>query len=140
MDESGVIRWRRDGGFSNVNAADREAVRRFAGGDDPGPSPAPPQVPYALGALERELVATHLKLASVLDASGRRDEALVHWQAALERDPENLTIRKAIWAARFPERFDPAIDNDWQTQQLKVEREVEIAAGICGPDGCPIPR
>jgi hypothetical protein len=31
------------------------------------------------------------------------------------------------------------IDFDWQKGQLEQEREDEIAQGICGPDGCPVP-
>ena len=55
-------------------------------------------------------------------------------------DPENLTIRKQIWMAEYPEKFHPTIDFDWQKGQLAHEREEEIAQGICGSDGCPLPR
>lgn len=138
VDEAGTIRYRKDGGFSNANAADLEAVRRFARGGDAGPSPAPRLAPYALSAIEADLVASKMKLGRLLDTLGRRDEALAQWTAALHRDPENLTIRKAIWAARFPERFHPTIDSEWQLAQREVERAEELAAGFCGPDGCPL--
>jgi len=42
--------------------------------------------------------------------------------------------------AAYPERFHPTIAFAWQQGQLAREREAEITAGICGPDGCPLPR
>jgi len=139
VDAEGIVRYRRDGGFSNANAADLAAVERFARGGDPGQSPDPSPVAYQLGALERELITTKMELGRVLDSVGRREEAIAQWRDALHLDPENLTIRKAIWGVQFPERFHPVIDWDWQREQLPRERAAEIAAGICGPDGCPIP-
>jgi tetratricopeptide (TPR) repeat protein len=139
VDRDGTIRHARYGGFSIDRAEDEATVARFFRGEEPGPSPdsAPP---YALAAVEQELVATRLRLGRLLDAVGRREEALAEWQAALRTDPGNLVIRKQIWAARYPERFHPAIDWAWQREQLARERAAEIAAGICGPDGCPLPR
>ncbi len=139
VDADGLIQYRKDGGFSSANDADREAVRRFARGEDPGPSPEPRPQAYVLGSLESRLVETKMELGRVLYAADRREEALAHWREALYLDPDNLTIRKAIWAVRFPERFHPTIDWDWQSEQLPRERAEEIASGVCGPDGCPIP-
>lgn len=140
VDGDGTIRYRRDGGFSNENQPDRAAVLRFAHGLDPGPSPDAKAPPYVLTSVEGELVQTKMELGRLLHSVGRRDEALVPWREALNLDPQNLTIRKAIWAIRFPDRFHPTIDWDWQREQLALERAEEVAAGICGPDGCPIPR
>ena len=80
-----------------------------------------------------------MRLGRLLSELGRKDEAIAVWTEALHRDPENLTIRKQIWSEKHPEKFHPKIDWDWQREQLKQEREAEIAAGICGPDGCPVP-
>ena len=137
-DERGVIQWAKYGGFSIENAEDVAVVERFLAGDDPGPSPDTAQ-PYQLGSTERELVATKLQLGQVLAGEGRGEEAVAAWRDALRFDPENLTIRKQIWATEHPEKFHPTIDWDWQRAQLNAEREQEIAAGICGPDGCPLP-
>jgi len=52
---------------------------------------------------------------------GRRDEALAHWRAALEADPDNFLIRSQIWTAEHPERFWPVVDRDWQELQLLRE-------------------
>lgn len=138
VDESGEIRWAKYGGFSVDKPDDVAIVERFIAGKDPGESPAH-DGPYQLSAPERELVATKLRLGRLLDSLGRTGEAIHEWEDALHRDPENLVIRKQIWAARYPEKFHPEIDWDWQKVRLKKEREAEIAAGICGPDGCPVP-
>lgn len=138
VDEDLIVRYRKDGGFKNTNPADLEAVERFFRGGDPGPSPARGAA-YELSPLERELVDSHMRHGDLLASVGRIGEAVTEWQAALRLDPENLTIRKPIWMALHPEKFHPIIDKDWQRVQLKAEREAEIAAGICGPDGCPLP-
>lgn len=138
VDESGEIRWTKYGGFSVDKPEDVQVVERFIAGEDPGESPSH-DGPYQLSAAERELVATKLRLGRLLDSLGRTEEAIKEWEEALHRDPENLVIRKQIWAARYPEKFHPVIDWEWQKIQLKKEREAEIAAGICGPDGCPVP-
>ncbi len=138
VDEDGVIRWAKYGGFSIDKPEDIEVVKRFLRGEDPGPSPVQ-DAPYQLGPVERDLVGTKLRLGRLLDEGGRRDEAVAVWRDALRLDPENLTIRKQIWAVKHPEKFHPTIDWDWQKEQLRAEREREIAEGICGPDGCPVP-
>jgi hypothetical protein len=138
LDEEGIIRWTKFGGFSIDNPDDVAAVERFLAGGEPEPSPAQ-DVPYALGPLERELVATKLQLGRVLLDAGRTAEATAAWRDALRLDPQNFTIRKQIWVAEHPEKFFPTIDFAWQQEQLAAEREQEIADGVCGPDGCPIP-
>jgi hypothetical protein len=138
VDEAGVVRYAKFGGFSIDNQDDVAAVERFLTGADPGASPTP-EVPYELAPEAREQVAAKLRLGQRLDEAGRRLEAVAAWREALRLDPENLTIRKQIWAAEHPERFHPEIDFGWQQGQLREERAAEVAAGICGPDGCPVP-
>ncbi len=139
IDEEGMIRWAKFGGFSIDNPEDVAAVERFVAGGEPGPSPAQ-DVPYGLGPLERELVATKLQLGRVLLDVGRTEEAIATWRDALRLDPQNFTIRKQIWVAEHPEKFFPTIDFAWQKEQLAAEREQEIADGVCDRDGCPMPR
>lgn len=138
VDAGGIIRWTKFGSFSVDRPEDVATVERFLAGEDVAGSTIP-ESPYQLGAVEQELVAAKLRLGRLLDAQGRREEAVQEWRGALQRDPENLVIRKQIWAALYPDKFHPNIDWDWQRVQLARERTEEIAAGICGPDGCPIP-
>ena len=138
LDEEGIVRWTKFGGFSIDNPDDVAAVERFLAGGEPKPSPAQ-DVPYALGPVERELVATKLQLGRVLLDAGRTAEATAAWRDALRLDPQNFTIRKQIWVAEHPEKFFPTIDFAWQQEQLTAEREREITDGVCGPDGCPTP-
>ena len=139
VDPDGIIRYAKYGGFSVDKPEDVEAVERFLRGDDPGPSPER-EAPYELGPIERELVETKLRFGHLLVEAGKRDDGVEEWRGALRVDPENLVIRKQIWSTLYPEKFHPVIDWDWQRVQLAQERESEIAAGICGPDGCPLPR
>ena len=138
LDEEGIVRWSKFGGFSIENADDVAVVERFLAGDEPGPSPEQ-DVPYTLGPLERELVATKVHLGRLLLDGGRTKEAVAAWRDALRWDPQNFTIRKQIWVAEHPKKFFPTIDFAWQQEQLAAEREREIVEGVCGPDGCPLP-
>ena len=138
VDEAGVVRWAKFGGFSIDHPDDVAVVERFLAGDDQGVSPARDEA-YALGPREREWVATKVRLGHELLATGRREAAVASWREALRVDPGNYTIRKQIWAVEHPERFYPAIDFAWQDPQLDAERAQEIAEGTCGPDGCPLP-
>ena len=138
VDAEGIIRYAKYGGFRVENPDDVAAVERFLAGEDPGESPSHAG-PYELTDAERDLVQTKLRLGHALNELGRKDEAIDVWTEALHRDPENLVIRKQIWSEKYPERFHPTIDWDWQKVQLQKEREAEIASGVCGPDGCPVP-
>jgi len=60
-------------------------------------------------------------LGTTLYQQGRTAEALASWRAALELDPANFTVRKQIWMIEHPEKFYPAIDFDWQKEQLARE-------------------
>jgi len=140
LDVQGIIRYRKFGGFTITNAADVAAIQRLIDGELMPVALDAKDAPYHLNETERALVDTRMRLGAALFARGAHAEAVGEWQQALHRDPENLTIRKQIWMARYPERFHPTIDSGWQKGQLAREREEEIAGGICGPDGCPISR
>jgi hypothetical protein len=139
IDEDGVIRYRKIGGFDVRKPNDLAAVERFARGEDPGPSPEG-TLPYHLSPTEQDLIATRLRLGNLLISLGRTSEGVAEWQGALRVDPRNFVIRKQIWAALHPEKFEPTIDFAWQRETLEREQAEELAAGFCGPDGCPLPR
>lgn len=137
VDAAGIVRYLKIGGFSIQNPDDVAVVERFLHGEDVGPGPEA-ETRYTLDPLTRELVETKLHLGHALLALGKRDAAVTEWQTALRHDPDNFVIRKQIWAALYPEKFHPSIDAEWQKSQLAAERAAELAAGWCGPDGCPI--
>ena len=139
LDESGLIRYQKIGGFSVDNAADVDAIQQLLDGSAEQIEADSARSPYQLDATERELIETRMRLGAELLQRGALIQATEEWRAALRRDPENLTIRKQIWMVEHPERFHPTIDFPWQKQQIERERAEEIAAGICGPDGCPLP-
>ncbi len=138
VDPAGIVRYAKYGGFSIDNPDDVAVVEHFIAGKNPDPVAADPP-PYLLGPVERDLIATKVRLGRLLEAQGHRAGAVTEWRSALRLDPENFVIRKQIWAAEHPEKFHPTIDAGWQAEQLRREREQEVADGVCGPDGCPIP-
>ncbi len=139
LDEDGTIRYAKYGGFSIERPEDRETIRKLIHGEIDQQAGENQHAPYTLTPIERELVETRVRLGSELLSRGDTEGALAEWRQALDMDPENLVIRKQIWAVRHPERFHPTIDWDWQKEQLRREREEEVARGVCGPDGCPLP-
>lgn len=138
VDEAGIIRWEKYGGFSIENEADVEVVRRFFAGEEIEPQ-LQPEAAYELSDETVREIDALVQRGHELAASDQVAGAVEQWRRALHKDPENLVIRKQIWAAEHPEKFHPTIDWDWQKVQLKQEREDEIAQGVCGPDGCPLP-
>ncbi len=140
LDESGVIRYRKFGGFNAENADDVAAIQRLIDGEAAQIDLPPTVQPYLLAQTEQARVDERMRFGAQRFAQGARSDAIAAWTAALHLDPQNLTIRKQIWMATYPEKFHPTIDFAWQQGQLAREREAELALGICGPDGCPLPR
>ena len=138
LDENGVIRYRKFS-FSIGNEADADAIQQLLDGKVEQIETQSYLAPYQLSQTERELVETRMRLGTEFFRQDKRDAAIAEWKAALRRDPENFTIRKQIWMAEYPERFHPTIDYPWQQAQLERERAAEITAGVCSPDGCPLP-
>ncbi|MFQ5967910.1 MAG: TlpA family protein disulfide reductase [Acidimicrobiia bacterium] len=55
--------------------------------------------------------------------NGDREEAIHLLKQAMPLQPDNLIIRKQLWAIENPERFyDGDIDYDWQREQLAAGR------------------
>ncbi len=140
LDEAGIIRYRKFGGFNIENAADVDAIQRLIDGEVEQIELDAKDAPYHLSETERALIDARMRLGAELFARGAQTDAITEWKQALHLDPENLTIRKQIWMAEYPEKFHPTIDFGWQKGQLARERDEEIAQGICGPDGCPLPQ
>ncbi|WP_254901146.1 thioredoxin family protein [Tuberibacillus sp. Marseille-P3662] len=90
--------------------------------------------------LQLQLAQTKFKLGMEYAKQDKKDEALKELDDAILLDPENFTIRKQRWYLRYPEKFAPDIDFDWQKEQLKKEKQEEEQRRneglVCGPDGC----
>lgn len=138
IDADGTIRWAKYGGFSVDNADDVDVVSRFFAGEEIEPY-AQPEAAYHISGEDSREIGHLVQRGHALVQQGETVDAVRHWRQALHKDPENLVIRKQIWAAEHPEKFHPVIDWDWQRAQLQQERAEEVAQGVCGPDGCPLP-
>lgn len=131
------LRYRKEGGFSIDKPEDRSAIERLLAGESaPSPDAA---APYDLPDAARTELRRLAELGLSKLRQGDIPAATTLWRQALRLDPENLLIRKQIWRAEHPERFEPAIDWAWQRSTLAEERAAEIAAGIRDLDGHPRP-
>lgn len=141
VDESGAVRMKVFGGVGSRPEITRAVEDLIAGRIDRYEEPPAGAEPVSAAAAGGDLLGTRLRRGAALLREGRKEAAVEEWKKALAADPENFTIRKQIWAVRFPEKFHPAIDFDWQKEQLAREREEAAAfrASGCGPDDCPIP-
>jgi tetratricopeptide (TPR) repeat protein len=95
-----------------------------------------------LSELERQLSETKFRLGTELSRNAKYEEALKELDEALELDPENFLIRKQRWYIRYPEKFSPAIDINWQQGQLEKEKQEEEKgknSSVCGHEGCILP-
>ncbi len=92
--------------------------------------------------LEKQLSQTKFTLALEYVKQGKKKEAIKELDEALLLDSTNFLIRKQRWYIRYPEKFSPTIDIEWQQHQLEQERAEENALKEeldCGPEGCVIP-
>ncbi|HSH22421.1 MAG TPA: hypothetical protein VK992_07400 [Candidatus Caenarcaniphilales bacterium] len=113
VDEHGIVRHLQAGGFEVDDEETLGLVEAFARGE----------VDEVAEAQQgREDVAERLRIAHELLRHGKREEALVELDRALELDPDDFVVRKQRWAIRNPDRFYPAVDRDWQREQLVRER------------------
>jgi tetratricopeptide (TPR) repeat protein len=116
IDERGVLRYKRLGGF-DIRRADTAAVlERWAAGSD---LTEPSDHPEASPASNRTDAEDLFRRGQDLFRGGKPDEAVGLWRRALELDPKNYIIRKQIWAVEHPERFyEGDIDYAWQREQM----------------------
>lgn len=90
--------------------------------------------------LEKQLAHTKFKLGMEFMKQNKNEAALKELDEALLLDTNNFVIRKQRWYIRYPEKFNPEIDHEWQKKILQAEKEEEaLNGGDCGPDGCKLP-
>jgi hypothetical protein len=113
VDPVGIVRYQHNNDFDIADPRDRQNLERFLAGDRVEPvDESERMVPRAL-----ELFADGVDLFD----RGLQAGAIGSWRRALELDPDNFVIRSQIWAVEHPEHFYPAVDRDWQEQQLLKE-------------------
>lgn len=143
IDEEGTIRLIQEG-FSVDNREHTQALEQLLNKEVEQVEFGGGKQHAELTDLEHQLVRTKYKLGMEYAKQKRNEEALKELDDAILLDPENFTIRKQRWYIRYPEKFYPEIDFDWQKGQLERERtqeEQQRTEGlVCGPDGCFIRR
>ncbi|MDA6963116.1 hypothetical protein OSM87_25955, partial [Escherichia coli] len=75
--------------------------------------------------IEKQLSETKFKLGMEYANNGKKEEALKELDESLLLDTDNFLIRKQRWYIRYPEKFSPIIDIEWQQEQLKKEKAQE---------------
>jgi hypothetical protein len=164
VDEHGIVRYAKIGGFDVRDRADREAIEQLVAtptvkgvGKEPNFATLtrtlreaekaarqnPQDLDFQLTLAERLEAAKHYDrsrrtfeavldrnpksvraltgLASVDLDLGKREKALVALKKAWALEPDNWVIRKQIWAVEHPDQFYPAINTEWQREQIKKE-------------------
>jgi len=122
LDETGMIRFAKSGGFSVANKADVSAITGLLAARPGASAPAVESRETARMALDGGTRDAALQHGLDLLRGGDCTAAVSAWRAALAGDQDNFVIRKQIWAVEHPERFYPTIDFAWQKEQLARER------------------
>ena len=125
IDEAGVLRYQKVGGFHIEHEEDRAAILE-ALRQAPATAPAEPASASVDTLLEREVG---------LLSRGEALAALETWFQVAEADMENMIVRKQIWYLLHPERFRPEIDTAWQREQREREAALGVRAANPIPEG-----
>ena len=115
IDEDGVVRYKRLGGFDVRKAETAAVIDRWIAGSEPLVDSERPHIPIGTEhADSNALFQEGLELYRQANV----EEAMVLWRQGLALDPDNYIIRKQIWAVENPDRFyDGDVDYDWQREQ-----------------------
>ena len=116
IDEQGIVRYQKMGGFDIRRAETAAIVEAWASGSDLGQPGAEDRT--APGD-EHAKANAHFKRGLDLYSQGMVQEAMAEWRKGVQLEPDNYVIRKQMWAGQNPERFYAGrIDFDWQREQL----------------------
>ncbi len=115
IDEKGIVRYKRLGGFDIRQAETVQAVDRWLA----EPSAALPEAgDEALGS-EHERANAHFVAGMTLYRGGKVEQAMAEWRKGVEIEPDNFIIRKQVWAVENPDKFYSGdVDYDWQKEQM----------------------
>ncbi len=116
IDEAGVVRYKKLGGFDIRRAETASIVESWA--QSTGIDASLLEAEAALGAEHSEANA-HFRAGLDLYRDGKVEEAVAQWRRGVELEPDNYIIRKQIWAVQNPERFYSGdVDFAWQKEQM----------------------
>ncbi len=139
LDEEGKVRMFKEG-FQVDEDVHVQAVEKLLNKEVETVTFGEERTGQAASDLQLQLAQTKYKLGMEYASHDKIDQALKELDGALLLDADNFTIRKQRWYLRYPEKFSPTIDFDWQKEQLekdkKWEEEQRNKGLICGPDGC----
>ena len=119
IDEQGVIRYLREGGFDIRKPDTAAIVEQWAAGSDLS------DIDHTSrgGGHGDTKAMRRFREGIELYREGRSQEAVALWREGLAFEPDNLIIRKQIWAVENPDRFyDGAVDYGWQREQIEAGR------------------
>ena len=120
VDENGIVRYAKFGGFEVRDDNDRAAIEALLAKPSSWVSGA--KAPTTTAAAPRGRAGRWFRMGVQALEKGDKEKAAQHWRKAVELDPANFVIRKQIWALEHPEQFYPAINSKWQREQLAKER------------------
>ena len=146
VDEKGIIRFQLFGGFSHRKKEILEVIQQLVDGEiksfDSNIWKEDEADFEQDNSTKNELINTLVQLGQEYLSNDKEKQALKQYERALELDPDNFVIRKQIWLIKYPEKFHPEVDYEWQKKQLAKEKEEESKKRKdeleCGPDGCEI--
>ena len=115
IDEDGIVRYRRLGGFDVRKAETAAVLDRWVAGSEPLEDSNRPHTPPGTEHAESNAL---FRQGLEHYREGKVDDAMALWRQGLALDPDNYIIRKQIWAVENPDRFyDGDVDYDWQREQ-----------------------
>ncbi len=116
IDERGVVRYKKLGGFDIRQAETASIVEKWLGS---------PSLDETLQEAEEALGDSHSEANALFRAGldlyrdGNVDAALAEWRRGMQLEPDNYIIRKQIWAVQNPDRFYSGdVDFAWQKEQV----------------------
>lgn len=122
IDEEGVIRYVRLGGFDIRKPEFARLVQLWAQGTSPEELVDAPPGDHDLSIKHPEALES-FRRGLELYRRGETEGALVEWRQGMALEPDNYVIHKQLWAVEHPERFyDGDIDTDWQREQRELGR------------------